>query len=261
MSNPEFELNLATAFSLEGETALITGGGTGLGFAMAKALSLAGATVILAGRRMNVLEEAAQELGPRASAISYDVADLASAAPLVETITQQHGTPTILINNAGNHAKKPFEEHTDEDLKTILDTHVAGAFSLTRAVVPGMKKVGRGSIIFTASMASIFGLPKVAAYAVAKSAYLGLVRTLSVELGADGIRVNGIAPGWILTHIVERTVMNDDERRAKILGRTPMARLGRPEEIGWAALYLCSPAASFVTGAILPVDGGVSIGF
>jgi gluconate 5-dehydrogenase len=261
MNAAKFALPFDKAFSLDGDVALITGGGSGLGLAMAKALSLAGARVILAGRRVDVLQSAAAALGPRASAIAYDVTVASAAAALVDEITAKHGAPSILINNAGNHMKKSFEEHTDEDLRAVLDTHVAGAFALSRAVVPVMKKLGRGNILFTASMASIFGLPKVAAYAVAKSAYLGLIRTLSVELGPHGIRVNGIAPGWILTDIVERAVIPDAERSAKIIGRTPLGRFGHPEEIGWAALYLCSPAASFVTGIVLPVDGGVSIGF
>jgi gluconate 5-dehydrogenase len=101
----------------------------------------------------------------------------------------------------------------------------------------------------------------VVAYSAAKSAYLGLIRSLAVELSPEGIRVNGIAPGWIETEILRRAVLPDPERKAKILGRTPMARFGQPEDIGWAAVYLCSPAARFLTGVVLPVDGGASIGF
>jgi len=118
-----------------------------------------------------------------------------------------------------------------------------------------------GNILFTASMASLFALPLVIAYSAAKSAYLGMVRTLATELGTSGIRVNAIAPGWIDTPMLRKAVFSDQKRIDKILGRTPMNKFGDPEDIGWAAVYLCSPAARFVTGIVLPVDGGASIGF
>jgi len=128
-------------------------------------------------------------------------------------------------------------------------------------VARGMIPRRSGSIIFTASMASLFGINKVVAYAAAKSAYVGLVRTLAVEFGASGVRVNAIAPGWIHSEMSAKALDGDPARKAKILGRTPLNRLGDADDIGWAAVYLCSPAAKFVTGVVLPVDGGVSIGF
>jgi gluconate 5-dehydrogenase len=118
-----------------------------------------------------------------------------------------------------------------------------------------------GSILFTASMASLFGLPLVLAYSAAKSAYLGMVRSLATEAGAFGIRVNAIAPGWIESDMLRKALTGDEQRSRKILSRTPMQRFGDPADIGWAAVYLCSPAARFVTGVVLPVDGGASIGF
>ena len=118
-----------------------------------------------------------------------------------------------------------------------------------------------GNILFTASMASLFGIPQVIAYSAAKSAYLGMVRTLATEISSQGIRVNAIAPGWIETPMSQKALNGDKARAAKILSRTPMATLGAPSDVGWAAVYLCSPAAKFVTGVVLPVDGGVSIGF
>ena len=136
-----------------------------------------------------------------------------------------------------------------------------GAQALTCAILPGMIERKHGNILFTASMASLFGFPLVMAYAAAKSAYLGMVRTLAVELSSQGIRVNAIAPGWIMTPILEKAVLPDAKRVEKILSRTPMNRFGEPEDIGWAAVYLCSPAAKFVTGVVLRVDGGASIGF
>jgi len=124
-----------------------------------------------------------------------------------------------------------------------------------------MMERGHGNILFTASMASLFGIPYVVAYSAAKSAYLGLVRTLATEVSSHGVRVNAIAPGWIETPLFGRTVAGDPERSRRILQRTPMGRFGDPEDVGWAAVYLSSPAARFITGTVLTVDGGVSIGF
>jgi gluconate 5-dehydrogenase len=124
-----------------------------------------------------------------------------------------------------------------------------------------MKEHGHGSILLTASMASLFGIPKVVAYSAAKSAYLGMARCMTAELSGAGIRVNAIAPGWIETPMLRQALDGDEDRSNKILGRTPMKCFGEPEDIGWAAVYLASPAAKFVSGICLPVDGGASIGF
>lgn len=251
----------AGVFSLEGRLALVTGGGTGLGYAMTSCLAAAGARVVITGRRADVLEKAAARLGENVIAETHDVTDLRSAPKLLERIETRHGAPTILINNAGTHVKKTVEEHTLDDFRAILATHVEGAFALTRAAVPAMKRAGGGSVVFISSMSALMGLPKVVAYSAAKSAYLGLVRSLAAELGPDNIRVNAIAPGWIETPMLDKALAGDVERRDKILSRTPLGRFGTPEDIGWCAAYLCSPAAEFVSGAVIPVDGGASIGF
>jgi NAD(P)-dependent dehydrogenase (short-subunit alcohol dehydrogenase family) len=249
------------AFSLENDIALITGGGTGLGLGVARCFVEAGARVIIAGRREEPLESAVAELGPAASYEVYDVTEVHAADNLVNRIAERVGPVTILINNAGIHLRKRAEDTTVEEFQAVLDTHLLGAFALTRAVLPGMKARGSGSIVFMASMASIMGLPLVMAYSAAKSALLGMTRTMATELSGQGIRVNAIAPGWITTPMLERTVDIDPERKRRVLERTPMHVLGQPEDVGWAAVYLCSPAARFVTGILLPVDGGVSIGF
>jgi NAD(P)-dependent dehydrogenase (short-subunit alcohol dehydrogenase family) len=248
-------------FSLAGETALITGGGSGLGLAIARALSAAGAQVVLVGRREEVLREAADSLGPGAHWLRHDVTDGAAAAGLIDRVIHEVGEVGILVNNAGVHLKKAIADTSDEEFAAVLDTHVRGAFAMTRAVVPGMQRRRHGSILFIASMVSLFGMPMVAAYAAAKSAYLGLVRALACELGPFEVRVNAIAPGWIETPMLHQALDGDAPRRNKILGRTPMARFGQPADIGWAAVYLCSPEAGFVNGIVLPVDGGASIGF
>lgn len=249
-------------FSLAGEVALITGGATGLGFAIAKCFVASGAKVVLVGRREAELRQAVSSLGPGASPVCRDVTNHAGAAELVEAATNGAGAaPGILVNNAGIHLKKPAVDTTPEEFTAVLNTHVIGAHALTRAVLPGMIERGRGSVLFIASMASLFGIPLVVAYSAAKSAHLGMVRTLAAEVSRLGVRVNAIAPGWIETEMSRKAMEGDPARKQKVLGRTPMGAFGRPEDVGWAAVYLSSPAAKFVTGVVLPVDGGVSVGF
>lgn len=251
----------AEVFSVKDQLAIVTGGGTGLGLAMTACLVSAGARVVITGRRTDVLQDAAERLGSSVSAENHDVTDLEGATTLLERIAQRHGPPTILVNNAGIHVKKSIEEHSIAEFHSILATHVEGAFAVTRATVPYMKRAGSGSVIFIASMSSLIGLPNVVAYSAAKAAYLGMVRSLATELGPMNIRVNAIAPGWIETPMLRQALSADPERTIKILSRTPQNRFGAPEDIGWAAVYLSSPAASFVNGVVLPVDGGASIGF
>jgi NAD(P)-dependent dehydrogenase (short-subunit alcohol dehydrogenase family) len=257
MKHPEFP----SVFSLEREVALITGGGTGIGLAIARSMASAGARVVLVGRREAELVAACAELGPRASHVVHDVTHLDKAAALVERVTAEAGPITCLVNNAGIHVKKPAVDTTPEEFELVMRTHVFAAHALTRAVAPGMIARKSGSILFTASMASLFGIPLVIAYTAAKAAYVGMVKGYSTEFSPHGVRVNAIAPGWIETEMSRKALAGDPVRRDKILGRTPMGKLGKPADIGWAAVYLASPAAEFVTGVILPVDGGISIGF
>ena len=143
----------------------------------------------------------------------------------------------------------------------MLGTHVVASHALTRAVIPGMVERGAGSILFISSMAAFMGVPQVIAYAAAKSGLFGMVSTLSAELSEKGIRVNAIAPGWISSEMSERALNNDPARKSRVLQRIQMKRMGTAEDIGGAAVYLCSPAANYVTGVTLPVDGGASVGF
>lgn len=251
-----------TAFRLDGEIALITGGGTGLGLAMAKCMAQAGARVVIAGRREDVLQEAVKAIGNGASYVVHDVMEVKRSRELVELAANKAGGEvTILVNNAGIHLKKWALDTTEEEFNGVLQTHVMGAFALTRAVAPGMIAKKHGSIVFIASMATIMGIPQVVAYSAAKSAFGGMVRALAVELSPHEVRVNAIAPGWIESEMSKGALASDPARERRILERTPMRRLGTPEDIGYAAVYLCSAAARFVTGVVLPVDGGISIGF
>ena len=250
-----------SAFDLTGEVAAVTGGGTGLGLGMAKCFVAAGARVVLVGRRKDELEKACALLGPCAFALQGDVTKLETVPALVDGAEKLAGPVSILVNNAGVHLKKPAMETSDAEFANVIQTHVFGAFALTREVGRRMVARKHGSILFTASMASLMGIPLVVAYSAAKSAYVGMVRTLSVELGAAGVRVNAIAPGWIQSEMLEKALAGDPARKAKILGRTPLNCFGDPEDIGWAAVYLSSPAAKFVTGVVLPVDGGAAEAF
>lgn len=249
-----------SAFDLTGQTALITGGGTGLGFGMAKCFVASGAKVVLVGRRKEELDKACAKIGANAFPLVGDVTKLETLPALVAHAEKLAAPISILVNNAGVHLKKPAIETSDAEFSKVMETHVFGAFALTREVARRMIERKTGSILFTASMASLMGVPLVVAYSAAKSAYLGMVRTLSVEFGESGIRVNAIAPGWIQSAMLEKALSDDPARKAKILGRTPLNKFGEPDDIGWAAVYLCSPAAKFVTGVVLPVDGGAAIG-
>jgi gluconate 5-dehydrogenase len=251
-----------TPFILTGETALITGGGTGLGLGMARCLATAGAKVVLVGRRRPELEQAAATIGAGASYVAHDITQLDHAGNLVRAAEEVSGEPiSILINNAGIHLKKAAAETTPSEFQAVLTTHVCAAQALTAAVLPGMLERRHGSIVFTASMTSLIGMPLTIAYSAAKSAYLGIVRSLATEVSGRGVRVNAIAPGWIESPMLRQALASDPARQNKILGRTPMGEFGQPEDIGHAAVFLCSPAAKFVTGVVLPVDGGASIGF
>jgi gluconate 5-dehydrogenase len=251
--NPPFR---NAAFDLSGQTALITGGGTGLGLGMARCLAAAGARVVLVGRRQEELAAARTTIGENAYALPGDITRLDSIPELVDAAEQLAGPVTLLINNAGVHLKKPAVDTTDAEFAGVIQTHVFGAFALTREVGRRMTARQSGCVLFTASMTAFIGLPSVVAYSAAKSAYLGMVRTLATEWGPHGVRVNGVAPGWIASAMLDRALSGDPARKAKILARTPLARFGEPDDIGWAAVYLASPAARFVSGVVLPVDGG-----
>lgn len=245
-------------FSLKGQTAVVTGGATGLGLAITRCLVGAGAKVIVLSTKDH---HTLDEFGGQAVFYPFNIRDTDKTQALVDEITAAHGPISILVNNAGNHCKKPIEEMTVEDFERVLDVHLVGAFALTKALIPQMKQQKKGSIIFQASMTSYIGQPFVAGYSTAKAGYLGLVHTLASECGADGIRVNAIAPGWIDTPMFHKATDSDAPRLAKILGRIPMNKVGDPMDIGMAAVFLCSDAARYITGSCIPVDGGALIGF
>jgi NAD(P)-dependent dehydrogenase (short-subunit alcohol dehydrogenase family) len=254
-------MKFTEAFSLQGEVALVTGGGTGLGWAMAKCMAEAGAKVVIVGRRESVLREAARRIGPLATAMPCDVSRLEELPPLVERVEREVGPLSIMVNNAGNHIKKPAAELSDAEFHQVLQTHLLASFALAREAARPMLARRRGSVLFISSATAIIGVPQVIAYTASKSAMVGMVRALAVEWSGQGVRVNAILPGWIETDMVRPVLEKDPARKAKVLARTPAGRMGDPEDVGWAAVYLASRAGQFVTGASLVVDGGVTIGF
>ena len=246
----------ALPFSLDGQVAIVTGGGTGLGLGITRCLVQAGARVVITGRREELLQDAAKELGSAVVPMSVDVTDTKALPAFVERVIREVGPVSILVNNAGIHVKKPALEMTDEDFDSVLTTHLTGAFALSRAVAPGMIAQGKGSIVFISSMTGYMGMPLVAGYSTAKTGVIGLVRTLSAEWAPKGVRINALAPGWIDTPMLRRAISADAERERKIRGRIQIEGFGAPEDVGWAAVYLCSEAARYVTGVVLPIDGG-----
>ncbi len=254
--------HLTQVYGLSGQRALVTGGGTGLGKAIATCLAQSGARVVIAGRREEVLRTACEEIGHGAEWIALDLEDVAGLVAFEARFNARFGPLDILVNNAGNTIKKPFAESTMAEFDAVFDVHVRGALELTRAVLKRMLAEDRcGSVLFTSSMTAYIGQPLVSGYTVSKTAINGVIRALSAEFAGQGVRINGVAPGWIDTDVYRKATQGDPERRNKIMSRIPMGTLGTPEDIGWACAFLSSPAAKYVTGQVLLVDGGGATGF
>ena len=248
-------------FSLEGKIALVTGGGSGIGFYIAQCLAQAGAQLVITGRREEVLKEALPKLGADARYFVNDVTDLKSLPALIETIEAEVGEIDILVNNAGINMKKHAVEVSDEDFDRVIQTNLHAVFSITRECGKRMVERKRGSILMITSMAALYGIDRVVAYTASKSAVGGMVKALTTEFSPYNVRVNAIAPGFIETPMMLTAMNGDPSRRDKAMDRTPMGTWGKPDDIGWAAVFLSSEAAKFITGVSLPVDGGNSIGF
>ena len=256
------QFSMAKWYDLSGQVAIVTGGATGLGLAITRCLISAGAKAAVFGR--SEPEKAActlSEFGENVRYYQYDVTDCSFAQAMVDQVIADWGRVDILVNNAGNHCKKYIWDMTVQDHEAVLNTHLVGAFALTKAVIPYMKENRHGRIIFQASMTSFIGMPMVTGYSTAKAGILGLVRALTAEVAGYGITVNAIAPGWIDTPMFHKATDTDPARLQKILGRIPAKTVGDPMDIGMCAAFLCSKAARYISGACIPVDGGALIGF
>ncbi len=248
-------------FSLQGKIALITGGGSGIGFAIAQCMIQAGAKVVITGRREQMLKDAVAELGENAFYFVNDVTALEHLEDLVEQIETQIGAIDILVNNAGINMKKFAVEVTDEEFSRVVNTNLNAVFALTRACAKRMLPRKSGSILMISSMAAYYGIDRVVAYTASKCGVEGMVKALAMEFSTENVRVNAIAPGFIETAMSKTAMNSDPARKHKALDRTPMGYFGQPEDIGMAAVFLSSDEAKYITGASLPVDGGNSIGF
>jgi NAD(P)-dependent dehydrogenase (short-subunit alcohol dehydrogenase family) len=241
--------------------AIVTGGASGLGLATTKKFVENNIKTIIIGRNENNLAEVAGSLGELCSYKVFDLGNLKGIPQLIAEIIAEHGQIDILVNNAGINQKKAFTEVTDEEFQQIIQTNLTSVFVLSREVAKVMLNEKSGAIINISSMAAQYGIPYVISYTAAKSAIEGMTKAMAVELSPQGIRVNCVAPGFIATNMSAKALDSDPERKRKVLSRTPMAKLGEPEDVAEAILYLASDGAKYVTGVSIPVDGGNSIGF
>lgn len=241
--------------------AIVTGGASGLGLATAKKFVENSIRTIIIGRNESKLQSAVSDLGQLCTYKVCDLSNISVIPALVAEIISEYGVPDILVNNAGINMKKPFTEVSDDDFQQIIQTNLTSVFVISRELVKHMVNEGRGAIVNISSMASQYGIPYVIAYTAAKSAIEGMTRAMATELSPQGIRVNCVAPGFIATEMSAKALNNDPARKHKVLSRTPMGELGLPGDVAEAVLYLSSSAARYVTGVVLPIDGGNSIGF
>src|SRR5438874_196799 len=243
-------------FDLSGRTALVTGASGGIGGAIARALHDQGATVALAGTRTAALAELAAALGARAHPLTADLADPAAADQLVRDAEAALGQVDILVNNAGITRDALALRLKDEDWQAVLEVNLTAAFRLARAALRGMLRRRHGRIISITSVVGVTGNPGQANYAAAKAALIGMTKSIAAEVATRGITVNCIAPGIIATAMTDK--LNDDQK-ARILAQIPTARLGLPDDVAPAAVYLASAEAAYVTGQTLHVNGGMAM--
>ncbi len=243
-------------FDLTGKTALVTGASGGIGGAIAKALHGAGATVGLSGTRIEPLEALAGELGDRAHVLPCNLSDPAAVDLLPKLAVEAMGSVDILVNNAGITRDNIFMRMSDEDWQTVLDVNLTATMRLCRGAIRGMMKARWGRIINISSIVGATGNPGQANYAASKAGMVGMTKSIAYEVASRGITANCVAPGFVATAMTDK--LNDDQK-AKINAQIPAARMGTPEEIAAAVLYLASAEAGYVTGATLHVNGGMAM--
>ena len=246
--------------SLEGKTALITGGGTGIGFAIAEEMAVAGASVIIVGRREEKLKEAAEKIGEKCSWYVFDVTKTEEYEDFFRKL-EKKAPVDILVNNAGINIKKDYFDFTAEEFDKIMETQAKAPFMLSQTAAKYMKERKSGCILLISSLASVLGMHEIQAYTVAKSGMKGLARSLARDLGPYGIRVNSLNPGFVYTDMLKNTNLKTPGRLEEIQNRTPMRGFAKEKDLGMAAAFLASDAARFITGIDLVVDGGISSSF
>jgi len=243
-------------FDLTGKRALVTGASGGIGGAIARALHGAGATVGLSGTRTEPLEALAAELGERAHVLPCNLSDPEAVDGLPKAAIDAMGGLDILVNNAGITRDQLFMRMSDDDWHSVLDVNLTATMRLCRGAVRGMMKARWGRIVNISSIVGATGNPGQANYAASKAGMVGMTKSIAYEVASRGITANCVAPGFIATAMTDKLT---DEQKDKINVQIPAARMGTPDEIAAAVLYLASPEAGYVTGATLHVNGGMAM--
>jgi len=243
-------------FDLTGKNALVTGASGGIGAEIARRLHAAGAVVGVSGTRLDPLEALAAELGDRAHVLPCNLSDPEAVAALPKQAADAMGSVDILVNNAGITRDNLFMRMSDEEWQSVLDVNLTATMKLCRGVLRGMMKARWGRIVNISSVVGTTGNPGQGNYAAAKAGMVGMSKSLASEVASRGITVNAVAPGFIATAMTDKL---SDDQKEKINTQIPAGRMGQPEEIAAAVLYLAAPEAAYVTGATLHVNGGMAM--
>lgn len=241
-------------FGLKNKVTVITGGAQGIGAACAQRFSAEGAHVVLADVDDARGSALAQSLG--ALYVHCDVGDKLDVDAMVQLTIAKHGRIDVLVNNAGIVKTAPFLDVTEDDFDAVIRVNLKGAFLVAQAVAREMVKTGGGSVVNMSSVNAVMAIPSIASYNMSKGAINQLTRVMALALADLGVRVNAVAPGTIATELATKAVLTSEEAKARIMSRTPMKRLGTPDEIADVVAYLASDASSYLTGEIITADGG-----
>ena len=243
-------------FDLTGKNALITGASGGIGGAIARALHAAGASVVLSGTRIEPLQALADELGERAHVLTCNLSDMAAVEALPNQAAEVLGSVDILVNNAGITRDNLFMRMSDDEWQSVIDVNLTATMKLCKGVLRGMMKARWGRIVNISSVVGAIGNPGQGNYAASKAGVIGMSKSLAYEVASRGITVNAVAPGFITTAMTDKLT---DDQKSGLLAQVPAGRMGSPEEIAAAVLYLASPEAAYVTGSTLHVNGGMAM--
>ena len=247
------------AYGLGEKVCLITGGAQGIGEACARLFLEQGAKVVIVDvdkEKGQALASQLQQQGHEILFLASDVGNKVEVDAVIAQVLAQHGRLDVLVSNAGIFKAAPFLEVSESDFDEVLRVNLKGAFLVGQAAARVMKEKGGGAIVHMSSVNAVMAIPEIASYNVSKGGLNQLTRAMALALADDGIRVNAVAPGTIATELASKAVLTSDEARNKILGRTPMKRLGNPSEVAHVVAFLASDAASYITGEVITVDGG-----